>query len=137
MPYDFTLMRFPRPTPPGLAGPEPGPQAILRGQVRKVLGEMPGVSAAADGQHYTTDLAAGQHVDVFVDPRDPPEFLTVEFARYATQDDYAAVRAFVDTLAEQLRLTITDDPDVGALPEAEEAGGAGSLMSRIRGLFGR
>jgi len=137
MPYDFILMRFPRPAPAGLEAPNQGPQPILRGQIQQSLAGMAEFAVRTAGSHYVAEPAGGLHVAVHVDPKDPPEFITVEFDRYATPADYLAVRALVDQLCTALRLTITDDPDAGAdLQAALPAGGSGWL-DRLRGLFGR
>jgi hypothetical protein len=139
MPYDFTLMRLPRPTQPGLEAPDDGPQAILRGQVIQVLSGMPELQPREPGLLYVADPPGGPHIEVHIDPRNPSEFVSVEFDRYASQADYAAARAVVDQLCNGLRLTIMDDPDAGPNPtaDAEAPAGGGGLMDKIRGLFGR
>ena len=136
MPYDFTLMRFPRPTQPDLEAENQGPQPIQRGQVRQMLNGMPALHASADGRTYSADPADGPHIEIHIDPRDPPEFITVEFDRYASQSDYTTARALVDEICTALRLTITDDPDSGGSPEPAPTSGGG-LLDRLRGMFGR
>ena len=135
MPYDFILMRLPRPTQPGLEALNNGPQPIQRGQITQVLDGLVGVQPSADGRFYTADPPGGPHIEIHLDPKVTVEFLAVEFDRYDTQADYVAARALVDQLCAGLRLTITDDPDVASLPPDEPDGGGG-LLGRLRGLFG-
>ena len=138
MPYDFTLMRLPRPVPAGLEAMDDGPQAILRGQVVAVLAGIPQLQPREAGLLYVADPPGGPHIEVHIDPRNPPEFMSVEFDRDASQADYAAARAIVDQLCNGLRLTIMDDPDAGPTPTADaEAQAGGGLLDKIRGLFGR
>jgi hypothetical protein len=135
MAYDFTLMRFPRPTQPGLEAPDPGPLPIQRGQIRQVMAGQAGLRPGAGPDTWQMEAPEGPHIEIHLDPRDPPEFVAVEFDRYASQADYTAARAVVDRLCEVLRLTITDDPDAGAdLGRPVETGG---FMDKLRGLFGR
>src|SRR5690349_10390867 len=138
MGYDFTLMRFPRPTQPGLEASDQGPQVIHLGQIRQICAGIPALRPVEGSTSWTADLPDGPHVEVLVDPRAQPEFITVEFDRYASQADYLAVRALVDQICSGLRLTITDDPDAGGPPEAvQTSGGSGSgVMGWLRGLFG-
>ncbi len=129
MPYDFILMRLPRPTQPGLEPLSNGPQPILRGQITQVLSGLPGVQPSANGAYYTADPPGGPHIEIHLDPKATVEFVAVEFDRYDAQADYTAARVVVDQLCEGLRLTITDDPDIASLPPDDEPGGGG--------LFGR
>src|SRR4051794_39004680 len=110
MAYDFTLMRFPRATQPGLEASDQGPQVIHLGQIRQTFAGIPALRPVEGSTAWTADLPDGPHVDVHVDPHEPPEFITVEFDRYASQADYTAVRTVVDQICSGLRLTITDDP---------------------------
>jgi site-specific DNA recombinase len=135
MAYDFTLMRFPRATQSGLEMPDQGPQVIQRGQIRQIFAGIGGIRPAGTGGSYVAELPQGPHVDIHIDPREPPEFITVEFDRYESQADYTAVRALVDQICDGLRLTITDDPDAGGPPEAAQPSGEG-FMDRVRRLFG-
>jgi len=139
MPYDFTLMRLPRSMPAGLEPLDDGPQAIMRGQVVAVLAGVAELQPREAGLLYVADPPGGPHIEVHIDPRNPPEFVSVEFDRYAGPADYAAARAIVDQLCNGLRLTIMDDPDVGANPtaDADMPAGGGGLLDKIRGLFGR
>jgi hypothetical protein len=134
MPYDFILMRLPRPSQADIQPLNDGPQPILRRQIAQVVGEMAGVQAQAEGRYYSSDSPGGPHIEIHLDPKEPVEFLTVEFDRYDSESDYAAARAVVDALCAGLRLTITDDPHPDALGPDDEAGGG--LIGRIRKLFG-
>ncbi|MGI8587826.1 MAG: hypothetical protein ACR2M0_09090 [Chloroflexia bacterium] len=137
MPFEFLLMRFPHPTQPGQEALDAGPQPISREQIRQVAGEMPELHPGPDGEGYITEPQGGPHIRIHVDPCEPPEFISVDFDRYAGQDDYATARAVVDKLCEGLRLTIADDPDATALGEEEAEAPAGGLVDRLRGIFRR
>jgi hypothetical protein len=138
MGYDFTLMRFPRETQPGLEAPNQGPQVIQRGQIRQVCAGIPALRPGSDDNTWEADLPDGPHVEVRIDPRAQPEFIMVEFDRYASQADYTAVRALVDQMCSGLRLTITDDPDAGGPPEEVQTSGGsgGGFMGWLRNLLG-
>ena len=139
MPYDFTLMRFPRPMPAGLEALDDGPQAILRGQVGQVLTGIPELQPREEGCFMWPIRRAGPISRSILTRAIRRSSSSVEFDRYAGPADYAAARAMVDRLCNGLRLTIMDDPDAGANPtaDAEAPAGGGGLMDKIRGLLGR